>query len=598
MIQYYTLTPRPVIYVYPPQPVFTYPGYVPLKTERPPSPVTTIAPKIIANTYAQTDDRLEREHNIPLIIVEPPTPSQHEEEDVDVTDEFVQDCNDHYVAKKGVDRALKMMVSLRKMGGLDAGNPAQKDVARARIGLVMLAGLKDREVKEKALNAIKEILEGSHSKSNDAERLYDFAERFGNLFVRKAYTEELIPIQELMNEILTSTVNRMLSHFSKKHANAISTPIKEALIKATLLASRSNRKEDMKIMFWGSMAREASLRLQDDKSELGELAKGVGQGISALMSMFFFHTQPTIDIPQNLSGVVEGIEVGDKDHWYDALMFIRELGNMALNDMQALDLVQFIITRIGNAYNWRFLYGSVDVLAKIAFKGQTEGMRKQALLGNTVSIRNVSVKVDGLQDLSLYSRLHKHFYMSRLIHFEGKLYDDANWRIRYHTAERLVEIAKKGDDVIKPLAVNIIKSRYETETVKEIKNIFKPIVTPTFSLTPAAAVVTTDSPGLVQPMRLGDITLVQGSLPALSNGYAIQDNSNVKLRGATIPTMNQQQKTPAIRMVMSQFRKKILQESGYPQNAPILQRVGGSSDSLGIESTMSSQRSEFNTNSI
>lgn len=427
----------------------------------------------ITETSTQTDS-IESQHKEVQY-------SSDEPEAVDVTDDFVQECNTHYVAKKNIDEAQKMIASLRKLGGLDSATPGRKDAARARIGLVMLAGIKDHEVKEKALLSLREILEKDEGRSADAEQLMECAERLVCMFERKAFIKENISTQRLLAQVLTVTVEKVFAHFLKDHINAVTTEMKSNIDTAALVISRANRAEDLNLMFWGKMASQASKRLLDDKSELSELVSRFGRSGQALFSMIFTQQQPSIDIPVNVSTAIDGMEIGSKDDWYDALMFLRELGKHGLNDSECFRWIPLIISRRGAGYNWRFTYGAVDVLAKIILHTQKEDIRKEALLGQRVIENNRETYVGGLKQLVEYTALKKHLDTSRLTHLRSDFYSDVNYRVRHQAAVRLVDIAKHGDLETKSIAKEIVNVRLAIESDGDIKKIYKAFTSSTAS---------------------------------------------------------------------------------------------------------------------
>lgn len=201
---------------------------------------------------------------------------KEEIEEEGISKEFIDKYNTLFGDKKQRSKAERFSKNMRKLAGLEPSvNPP--DISEARVGLCLLAGLKDENLKMEALTSLEELLLQDPKTPETASNLITFACNFFNLITKKEFKTESPKTQHKIEEIYDVLLPLLQSHFELGNIGPITPELKSQLTIAAITLGKVNSKTEFEKNEYSIDIPSARLDLcqnaadPDDKSKIEAL---------------------------------------------------------------------------------------------------------------------------------------------------------------------------------------------------------------------------------------------------------------------------------------------------------------------------------------
>lgn len=406
-------------------------------------------------------------HPFPSPISEPWTLStvvsdvSSEEEKIDLTEDFIDDCNKHFGRAGDKEKLLRLVSKMRNT----------EDLSEARIGLAMLAGIRDHEVKIRALGGLLELLESAEMTERHAIGLYELLVVLLKCVKKSQIQLQIVSVQQKLTEVFWMALDLSLNQFGAGNLNGLTIKSRRDLVNASSEMRMLNRIENARLKYLSSMTCAASLRIRDDRNELRMVLQFISRAVAVLAtSVMQFDA---MILSQGLTAAVDQTDIGGHGNWYESLRELRRMGKEAVDRCDTLTLIQLILHKKARKFEWIFCYGVVDILAHIALHGSTHAIQTQAIEGVLSQKDNICRKVGGLEQLSTYRSLKRYFDKIRFMHLQ-RHWVDPNIFIRERAVEHLLNIADRtSEHAIKNSVQRILRGCKCTETDEKIIALFR-----------------------------------------------------------------------------------------------------------------------------
>lgn len=192
-----------------------------------------------------------------------------------------------------------------------------------------------------------------------------------------------ILFQKKLARVFSASVELFLRHYNKKdHVNGVNELQKLALLETQSNFSGLNTKENLSIEFYSQMALEASKRLTSDKTffteifeRLSHFAASLGKAYNTDLGAFF----------SELGQVFQGLDNKIKEKWFEGLFMLREVVQKAPDNMKKVITIQVLLETKKEGYDWKFIYGALEILGEIVSQTEDIKVLDAALFGQSVT---------------------------------------------------------------------------------------------------------------------------------------------------------------------------------------------------------------------
>lgn len=160
-----------------------------------------------------------------------------------VSEEFINTYNTIFGDQSMHLQAEQLTTKMRQLAGLeDSKFPI--NISQARIGLCMLARLKDERLKSVALDSLLALMLNDPLSDETAENLTTFASNFFKLVTRKEYKLERPPIQSQIGVVYDYLLHILQSQYEFKRLAPITPDLKAQLTNAAIVLGKATEVSD------------------------------------------------------------------------------------------------------------------------------------------------------------------------------------------------------------------------------------------------------------------------------------------------------------------------------------------------------------------
>lgn len=395
---------------------------------------TNIEPEFIKEIFARVAGKTGR----PRFVI-----YDSDDEEEDVTEEFVADFNKHYGNTQNEEKAERLIKKMQRIGGLLPDRPVNihVDIPTARMGLCILAGLNKPEYKMQALNGLLQLLKDDPVTKTSSTQLISLTIKLMQTLDRELIQAETIETQAKIAEAYSMALELIQRHYGKKHINAITDDLKVQLLSTANALKNLNRQDDPKVAFHIQAALEGIRRIVDDERELYDVIDRFYHALVAAGSVLTMPYGGSFE-SDHFELTFRDLDPHIKGSWYNGMLIFKELGRDALSDQTKLFILQRIVGDAFARYSWKYSYAAMDVLTTITIKGTTENIRRQAFQG----IKQLGIDFPGVISFANCNELIPHRDMKQISHFKFPPIKDTNLRVRQGCIENLIKIAEKAPD--------------------------------------------------------------------------------------------------------------------------------------------------------
>jgi len=236
-----------------------------------------------------------------------------------------------------------------------------------------------RELKEEIFNLLIHLIEEDPILPQTADGILEIViELNADLALSKAQVLTIL-FQKKLARAFSAAVELYLRHYNMPdHVNAVMEDQKKALLETQGSFSGLNTKENVAIEFANQMALEASKRLTSDSTvfmevlqRLTHLATAIGNAYNTDISAFI----------SELGQAFQGLDNKFKEKWFEALFMLRDLVQKAPDNMKKVIVVQTVLTTKKESYDWKFIYGALEILDEVVSQTQDADVLEAALFG-------------------------------------------------------------------------------------------------------------------------------------------------------------------------------------------------------------------------
>lgn len=375
----------------------------------------------------------------PRFVVMCPHPEKLDTPDEDLNEQLIDKLNARIGHNGDRELVLRHIEKMRRLGGLEhLLSDERLDIPSARMGLCFLSGINDPENKMYALESLLAILKQDRYHKPTAVNLIPLAIKLLEQMDRFTMQAETIEVQIKIAEIYNTLTEVLHHHYGKRHINSITQELKLQLVKTAINLERLNGIGDPKIKYHATCALEGVRRMQDDRQELFIVVERVYHALAAAAGYWIQGTDPF----RHLEMVFRDLDPHLQSAWYSAILILKNLAQIANNDLDKLMTLQVLIGSKYRELNWKFAYAAVNVLSDIAMNGATEQIRLRAFQG----IKQTGNSIPGLAWFASCSDLPEYKDMNSVKHLRFPRTKDPNPRIRELCAERLLHLAEGAPD--------------------------------------------------------------------------------------------------------------------------------------------------------
>jgi len=371
-------------------------------------------------------------------------------EEEDVSEEFVNQFNNHIGNAENHNIAQRLMKKMRLLGGLESGSLDQRiDIPQARLGLCILAGL-PHPYKMEALDNLYDLLKRDNLEKDSAIQLVSLAIKLMKNMNRELMQTEVVDFQIKIAEVYNALTHLLQYHYAKQHINAITKELKLQLSETAKALQDLNRQENPKLSFYVNCALEGIRNLKDDSKVLFDIFERIYHITAALTSLQMSQAEYGFG---ELDKVFKDIDPHLKSEWYSGVLLLNDLTKKVLSTE---DLDKQTAERLQSNAHWKDLH--IKLSEFLNEKG-LELFKKPnglVLLGrnNTglllrnedkKSVREVTEQLLHIQN-TIREAIHtkKLMAIQILVKDERKNYKNKNWKFSYAALETFSNIVLNG----------------------------------------------------------------------------------------------------------------------------------------------------------
>ncbi|MBA3816113.1 MAG: hypothetical protein H0X29_06270 [Parachlamydiaceae bacterium] len=439
---------------------------------------TRLDSTILNNLYTswKSDSDTENTYSRPIVFVNidqrnvnPENKEQEEEEDV--TPEFIDEFNRHIGNSKKKEKAQRLIEKMQRLGGLIPSMENQEiDIPSARLGLSYLASLNSPKYKMEALDNLLLLLQNDQLQKETSTSLVTLAISMMHRMNRELMQTEILDVQIKITQIYSLIAELLQRHYAKKHINAITKELKVELIATTKALGALNRQGDHKLNFYTKHALEGVRRLVDDRKELFDLIERFCHAFASLYALREGDCALGFD---ELLKTFKDLDPHFCGSWYNGVLILNELAKGAKTDITKLIAIQVLLREKGKQLNWKFTYAALEILSDLALNGTTHEIRKRAFEG----IKVLGPDFPGVTTFLDNKNLAKYVDLSPVAHFKKPHYKNPNTVLRESCTEHLGKIAFESEDLtIRKKARLLLVRRFSLEKKEQIRAYLKNIV--------------------------------------------------------------------------------------------------------------------------
>jgi len=190
------------------------------------------------------------------------------------------------------------------------------------------------------------------------------------------------PFQKKLARAFSASVELFLRHYNIKHFNAVMEEQKKALLATQKSFSNLNTHEIVDIEFANQVAIEASKRLTSDLTgfkdffeRLTHFATAIGKAYNKDLASFLLEFAQTF----------QGLDNKIKEKWFEALFALRDLVQKAPDTMDKVTIIQTMLATKKESYDWKFIYGALEILVEVVSQIQDVKMLEAVLFGQAAT---------------------------------------------------------------------------------------------------------------------------------------------------------------------------------------------------------------------
>jgi len=432
-----------------------------------------ISPQMVQRVLTQS--KLDLPRGLSTIIIynakDCSCPEDKKEEEEDVSEEFVSNYNEHIGNKEKQLKAERLLRKMEILGGLVPDTPRdQIDIPAARMGLAILAGLKNHRLKVEAMHDLQVILKDDPGEKESAIDLVHLSIKLLNRMDRELLQAEIMDVQIEIAKTYGAVAELLLHHYAKKHINAITKELKAQLTNSAKALEDLNRQEDPRLAYVVRFALEGMNRLIDDNKVLLEILQRIYNFTLAAAATA---CQDMPGAQPNLEAAFGEIRLHLKSSWYSAAILLHELSRNAKTNRDSLLKLQSYIAQEHKELNWRFLYEAIEILTDIAIHGKDHKIRRTAFEG----IPGFQPSLPSISKFAEYKEFKQKTDMSPMLYLHAPRMKNRNITIRKLCIENLIRIANESPDrEIRKEAKEALIHRLANEKKEEIREMIEKVV--------------------------------------------------------------------------------------------------------------------------
>jgi hypothetical protein len=366
------------------------------------------------------------------------SPIVKEEEEEDVSEAFVTNCNEHIGNEGNLQKAWRLLKKMRMLGGLEP-TEEQIDISASRKGLCILTALDHHKLKIAALDSLVELLERDDASDESGEDIVKLGISLIERMNRNLMQTEKVQTQKKFARAYNSVAELIQREYGRKNIGGITEELRTELIKTARKLEDLNTHEDPELHFIVESALEGVKRLKDDRKELFELLERTYHLIMAGLSLYF---DGDFALPEQLEKAFIGIDPRFQHAWYDGVFVINALAKKAVDDFTALKSMQALIKSKYDKLDWKFLFGAINQFEWLAIHGATLSIQQSALKGH----KKMEEELPGIDFFVNCHHFDKKPDMKPLIHFCAPKLKDPNILIREACVRSLFNVIAQSQD--------------------------------------------------------------------------------------------------------------------------------------------------------
>ena len=218
---------------------------------------------------------------------------------------------------RNLKKARHLILKMRQLAGLDPSD-LRIDIPSARLGLCLLAGLNNQEIKLLALENLLDILKKGCYTKEESIQLIGLSIKLLKLMERELIQTVDLEAQNKIAQVYSVLAETLHHHYGKKHINGITKELKNELVGSAKALGNLNRLEDARLKFNVNCALEGVRRLKDDGKELFILLEGIFHLTSGAVSLYFKDAQA-------FGSIEKLIKIFTEIDWHAPLLFTKKI---------------------------------------------------------------------------------------------------------------------------------------------------------------------------------------------------------------------------------------------------------------------------------
>lgn len=247
------------------------------------------------------------------------------------------------------------------------------------------------DLKEEVLNLLILLIENDPIEPSTAGGILEIVIDLNSELVLVKAQLLTIPLQRKFARAFSAAVELYLRHYkAKDHVNAVIEDQKKVLLDTQSSFSGLNTKENVGIEFASQMATEASKRLTSDNSLFMEILGRLAHGAKALNSAY---QKDIVNFFTELVQVFQGLENKIQEEWFEALFILRDLVKNSPDPLKKILIIHTILTTKGINYDWKYIYGCLEILGDVILQIQDPKLLYEILFGKNTPIKTATASM-------------------------------------------------------------------------------------------------------------------------------------------------------------------------------------------------------------
>lgn len=271
----------------------------------------------------------------------------------------------------------------QKVQALKVSAKNQHNLPSVRTDLCKLTSINEiyyGELKEEILDLLIYFLETDPITQHSGKGIHDTIIALNANLAAPQAQKLTIGLQYKLSRAFSAAVELFLRHYNKKHFGAITEEQKKALLDAQSSFAGLNTHEDATLEFASEMALEASKRLTSDSTLFNEVLQRLTHFAIALGSAY---DSDISNFLSEITQVFKGLDTKIKDKWFEALFVLRDLVQNAKEEKKKILAIQSTLNIKKKEYDWKFMYGALEMLSEVVSRSKDVKMIELALLGQS-----------------------------------------------------------------------------------------------------------------------------------------------------------------------------------------------------------------------